>query len=193
MKKIDSGKSEKITAGDVFHRVLLFALCGLIVLGVYFIVMFQFFMFDRQLWEQGDGESGGSIMGILWYVIYSAAYIIPLFFVYFIRNNEYKRVILQLTEGEFRLPDVLKKFTLSVGKYDFFVYAGYSLLLLLPFKDVFDNPAIFISIQEVFFYMIPVPKVVSYILAILSFAVQYYICLAVAAHYWDKHRLRLTK
>ncbi len=184
--------NQKLTAQDVFHRIIHFIFCGLIVLGVYFIGMFVLNMFARGLFMPDEiNETAFSFMGRYgWFILYALAYGLPLYFIYFLKDTGFKVFILHITEKEFNLKRIFKQFTVQFGKYDLLVYAAFSLLLLLPFKDPFDNPATLISISQMLFYMLPIPRIVSYLLAVVWFALQYYACLGFAAHYWDKHRLR---
>lgn len=184
--------TEKMTAKEVFGRILHFILCGLIILGVYFVVMFVLNMFARGLFM--PDENGDTAFGFLgkyfWFIVYTLAYGIPLYFVFFLKDTGYKTYILHITQEEFEWKRIVKEFTMHFGKYDLLVYAVYSLLLLLPFQDPFDNPAVLISIPQMLFYLFPVPRIVSYFLAVIFFAIQYYICFYFAVRYWDKNRLR---
>ncbi len=193
MKKLDSGKWEKISAGDIFHRVLLFAVCGLIVLGVYCVMMIPLYFVSRGLFTQNDGEPVSAFRKYFFYIVYSVLYIIPLFFVYFIRNNELKRQMLKITEDKPSLKEALVRFTRETGKYDLIIYAVYSLVCMITFSESPKYILAYIYVQQLFFYMIPIPRIVGYIFAMLVFLVQYYVCLAIAARYWDKHRLHRKK
>ena len=44
-------------------------------------------------------------------------------------------------------------------------------------------------IQEAGFYELPIPKILSFLLAVLVFAAEYALCLVVASKKWDKNRL----
>jgi len=184
--------SEKFSIQDIFHRVFHFILCGLVILGVYFVGMFSIYTFAAGLlMPDGEGNSLFSFMGTYgWFIVYSLAYGFPLYFIYFRKDAGFKVFLLRITEKEFSWKTVFREFTVQFGKYDLIVYAAFAALLLLPFKDWMDNPAVWVSIPQVLFYLLPVPRLVSYLLAVIWFVMQYYACLWFAARYWDKHRLR---
>ena len=141
----------------------------------------------------GDTSISESLPPHFWFIGYTLAYGLPLYFVYFLKNNEYRTYLMHITENEFHWETIFKEFTLSRGKYDILVFAGYSLLLLLPFSDVFRNPAILLSIQQAYFFLLPVPRIVSYILAVFFFTAQYYNCFWFAVKKWDKTRLHSNR
>lgn len=189
--KVGYFMSEKITVREILHRMLYFILCGLIILGVYFIVMLVLNMFARGLFM--PDESGETAVGFLgqyfWFILYTFAYGIPLYFLYFLKDSAFKVFILRITQNDFDWRNIVKQFTMRFGKYDLIAYATFSLLLLFPFKDPFDNPATLISISQMLFYMLPIPRIASYFLAVLCFTLQYYSCLCFAVRYWDRHRM----
>jgi len=192
---MNNKKNESFTFGDVLRRIGYFALCALIVLAVYTAFMLIFYTFARStFWGEGSAENISSVLPKnFWFIGYSLAYALPLYFLYVIKNGEFKTYILHITENEFQWKNIFKQFTLNMGKYDILVFAGYSLLLLLPFSDPFNNPAIFISIQQAYFFLLPVPRIISYILSVLFFTAQYYTCLYFAVKKWDKNRLRSNR
>ena len=66
------------------------------------------------------------------------------------------------------------------------------MLLFLPFGggDPFENPLSLVFLQEMVFYTFSLPKIIAWLCAVLTFAVQYALCLVVASKNWDKNRLR---
>ncbi|MBE6560067.1 MAG: hypothetical protein E7662_02975 [Ruminococcaceae bacterium] len=189
---MNNKKNESFTFRDVLWRIGYFALCGLIVLAVYTVFMLFLYTFIRgTFW--GDATISDALPSHFWFIGYTLAYGLPLYFVYFLKNNEYRTYLLHITEDEFRWKTIFKEFTLSRGKYDIIVFAGYSLLLFLPFSDVFSNPAILISIQQAYFFLLPVPRIISYIMAVLFFTAQYYVCFWFAVIKWDKTRLHSNR
>lgn len=184
--------TDKFTLVDAMHRVGYFALCGLIILGAYLVLMLPLNTFARELFlPDANGETAfRALPEHFWFILYSFAYILPLYFLYFRRNATFKITILRLTEEKLNYKDVFWRFTAVHGKYDLIIYTAYTALMLLPFSYAFDNPAILICIQAGIFYLYPIPRIVSYLLGLLLFAVQYYVCLFFAVRYWDKHRIR---
>ena len=181
-----------LTFQDILHRVIHFILCGIIVLGVYFVGMFALNMVSRGLFiPDENGDTAFAVLGKHgWFILYALAYGFPLYFVYFLKDTGFKVFLLRITETDSDWKSIFKQFTLRFGKYDLTVYAAFSLLLLLPFKDPFENPVTLVAISQMIFYMLPVPRLISYLLAVVWFTLQYCACLWFSARYWDKHRIR---
>ena len=190
-----SANKEKITLGDIGERIVYFAVCSLIVLGMYTVFMLCLNTFVRELFMPDEnGENAFHVLGDnFWFIVYTLAFGFPLYFIYFKKNIGFKTYVLHITEDEFDWKKIFKQFTGYIGKYDIIVFAGYSLLLLLPFSDPFENPVVLISISQMFFYLLPVPRIISYIVSVLFFIAQYYTCLWFAARYWDKNRLHSSR
>ncbi len=185
----------KETVKDVrenFARVFNFVYCALIVLGVYFVFMFLLNMFAHDLFvTDANGETFFSFLGeYSCWIIYALAYGIPLYYVHFRKDGELKTFVLQKSETEYDEKALLVKFTKKYLKTDLIIYAIYSALLLLPFKDVFDNPAGYVAIHQLIYYMLTIPRVISYLCAIVVFTLQYYACFIFAERYFIKNRIR---
>lgn len=185
----------KETVKDVrenFARVFNFIYCALIVLGAYFVFMFLLNMFAHDLFvPDKDGETFFSFLGeYSWWIIYALAYGIPLYYVHFRKDGGLKTFVIHLTDKEFNKKELLVEFTKKYLKTDLILYAIYSALLLLPFKDVFDNPAGYIAIHQLLYYMLPMPRILGYICAIAVFTLQYSACFIFTERYFIKNRIR---
>ncbi len=180
-------KPENLTKGDIINTVLNYVWCGLIVIGIYTVSMITLFMFIRKLFFNNEVTTTW-FGNYFWFVLYALAYMIPLYFIHFRRNNTYKHYILKITETEFNIRNIFSEFTLFAGKYDILIYAVYSLVMLLPKGP--NSPVEWLAVQECVFYTIPVPSVISYILSVITFVIQYYICLLLISKHWNRNRIR---
>ncbi|MBQ3861585.1 MAG: hypothetical protein II779_13725 [Clostridia bacterium] len=195
MNKPENGdtppKNEFLTPGYCFGRIGLFIVCGLIVLLVYFVLMFPLQGVLGEWAEKAETE-GSSVPENIMFVLYALFYLLPLYVLFFARDVGLKTRVLHLTEEGWDLRKVFEGVYRSTGWIDHALYAAYSLLLLLPFGggDPFLNPFSFLTIQEMFFFTVPLPKIVGWFLAVLCFAAEYALCLLVSAKWWDAHRIR---
>lgn len=182
---------KRIQIKDFWGKSINYVLSAFIVLAVYFVFMLTLNTFAHKLFEADkDGEVFFSFLGEYgWWIIYALAYGIPLYFVHFKRDNELKTFVLHITENDYDLKDVFKQFTLQYAKNDIIIYAIYSALLLLPFQDTFNNPVCFITMQQLLFYLFPIPRIFSYLLAVICFIPQYYACFWFAHRYWIRNRI----
>ena len=177
--------SEKITVRTVLSRLVMFILCGAIILLIYFIAAGPLYGIITNLVESGE-EPPENIT----FILYTVFYIIPLFVLIFLRDIGLKTEILHITEDGFSVKKVFAAVYRSQGWLDHVIYAGYSLLMLIPFsEDPFENPFSFISMQELTFYTFPIPRILSWFFSVLCFAVQYALCLLVVSSWWNKKRL----
>lgn len=179
-------KPEKLTKSDVFNTVLNYVYCGLIVIGIYAVTAITLFTFIRKFFLNNE-EPTIWFGNYYWYVIYALAYMIPLYFVHFKRNNTYKHFVLKTTESGFNIKKLFVEFTLFAGKYDILIYAVYSLVMLLPKGP--NSPVEWLAVQENVFYMIPVPALISYVLSVIAFVIEYYICFYFISRHWNKNRI----
>lgn len=122
------------------------------------------------------------------FALYSLAYMIPLYYVHFKRNAEFKRFVLGVSEDGFDLGRLLRHFTKEYGITDVCVYAAYVTIGLSAL--LFDKPNLlqFIAIQAAFTEQ-PIPFILCVLLAVLIFTFQYYLSFIIAAHGWYKKRL----
>ena len=179
---------EKITARDILGRLVMFILCGGVILLIYFISVGSLYGILLNLVEK-LAKNGTKLPEYFWFYVYSIAYIFPLYFLVFLRDVGLKTEILHVTADGYDVKKVFASVYRSQGWLDHAIYAAYSLLMLLPFRDPFENPFLFISIQELAFFSLPVPRILSWFLAVLCFAVQYALCLLIVSVWWDKKRL----
>ncbi len=175
-----------------FSRVFNFIYCALIVLGVYFVFMFTLNLVAHDLFvTDKNGDNFFSFLGeYSWWIIYAVAYGIPLYYIHFKKDGELKTFVLHETENGYDKKALIKSFAEKYFLTDMILYALYSALLLLPFKDVFDNPAGYISMHQLIFYMLNIPRIVSYLLALIAFVLQYFACFLFAERYFIKNKIR---
>ena len=99
-----------------------------------------------------------------------------------------KTEVLRVTDNGFDLKTVFKAVYKKIGLLDHIIYGAMSLIVLLA-HFVNANFFYFLMIQEAGFYELPIPRVLSFLLAVLCFAAEYALCLAIASKRWDKNRL----
>ena len=187
-----SGKSEFLTPGYCFGRIALFLFSSVGVLLAYLLLTFPLLGILSNLAERAGERGPVEIPENITFAVYTAVYIIPLYLFLFRGNIGLKTRVLHLTEEEFSLKTVFADTYRSVGWIDHVLYALYSMLLFLPFcgGDPFENPLSLVFLQEMVFYTFSLPKIIAWLCAVLTFAVQYALCLVVASKNWDKNRLR---
>ena len=185
-------KNEYLTPGYCFGRIALFLLSSVGVLLVYLILTFPLLGILSNLAERAGDRGPVEIPENITFAVYTAVYIIPLFIFLFRGNIGLKTRVLRLTEGEFSLKTVFADTYRSFGWIDHVLYALYSMLLFLPFGggDPFENPLSLVFLQEMVFYTLSLPKIIAWLCAVLTFAVQYALCLLIASQWWNAHRLR---
>ena len=192
--KISDGQNnrKKLHLNDFWSRFSNYVLSSFVVLAVYFVFMLALNTFARQLLlPDENGEVFFSFLGKYgWWIIYALAYAIPLYFIRFRRDGELRTFVLHITENDYDIKEIFKQFTIRFAVNDVIIYAIYSALLLLPFKNAFDNPAGYITIHQMLFYLFPIPRIASYLLAVACFIPQYYACFWFAQRYYIKNRLR---
>jgi len=181
------------TGEEMRERIVLFILCGLIIIGIYTVLILVAapLILGRleEMSETGQNEIVNTIIGILVTILY----VIPLYTVYFEKNGTYKRFVLQETKDTFDLKSLFRKFMSVHGCWDILLYALYSLPLLIfwyiskPFVNQFLS---FLYTQQCLFYeYLPVPGGAAYVLAVAGFILQYIAVFAFTAWRWDKQRL----
>ena len=185
-------KNEYLTPGYCFGRIALFLLSSVGVLIAYLILTFPLLGILSNLAERAGERGPVEIPENITFAVYTAVYIIPLFIFLFRGNIGLKTRVLRLTEGEFSLKAVFADTYRSFGWIDHVLYALYSMLLFLPFGggDPFENPLSLVFLQEMVFYTLSLPKIIAWLCAVLTFAVQYALCLLIASRWWNAHRLR---
>ena len=181
---------DKPDFGEILNRVIKFIVCGLIEMGVYFVIMLPLFSLARGLFEN-DESTLNALPSFFFEILFALLYILPLYFLYFRRNVGFKTCLLRLTEDGWNPKKLLLDFFHYTGKYDLLIYTGYALLIpiLMPIIPHYIG---FIAVQITLFYMIPIPYVLGSLLSVLLFAIQYTICILLASRYWHKHRLHAT-
>ena len=185
-------ETEKLTFGGIVNRLTMLLFCGLAVLGMYAAVMLPVVLFDygAVMRTAEEAETSGFDVGMAILAVISVLYVIPLYFFYFKRDNDYKRLLLHIPEDGSDPKKVVCTFLRVAGKWDLLIYCVFSLLmLLLSLGSSSGNPAVFVCVQQAFFYDLPLPRVVSYLLAVVCVAVQYTVCLLLAARSWRKNAL----
>lgn len=180
------------TGEEMRERIVLFILCGLIIIGIYTVLILVAapLILGRleELSETGQNEIVNTIIGILLTILY----VIPLYTVYFNQNATYKRFVLQETKDTFDLKSLFRKFMSIHGCWDILLYALYS--VPLPIFWLISEPFVnqylsFLYTQQVILYGLPIPQIVSYFLVIVVFVIEYIAVFAFAAWRWDKQRL----
>ena len=177
--------NEKITVRDILGRLVMFILCGAVILIIYFITAAPLYGIITGIVESGE-EPPENIT----FILYTVLYIIPLYVMIFLRDIGLKTEILHITAEGYDVKKVFAAVYRSRGWLDHAIYACYSLLMLIPFsEDPFENPFSFVSTQEMVFYSFPIPRLLSWLLSVLCFAVQYALCLLIVSSWWNKKRL----
>ena len=182
---------DRFAPRDVLKRVVSYSAWGLLILAIYALVMLPVFTFARQLFmtEREPGSLAYFFSYDFWYLLYAILYIIPLYYFHFRKNAQYQNYIRNITEDNTFSCNTILQFIKDIGKFDLIIYYAYSLLLLLPFNIIDNNPFIWIHVQSIIFYRIPAPRVICYVLAVLFFTGQYILCLYLVGKKWDKNRL----
>lgn len=182
----------KKSIGEIFGRLVLFILCGGIVLLIYLVTMFPLAGMITEMVEAS--ENADAAPPNITFLLYTLFYIVPLFILIFARDVGLKVQVLNLTGAEaggFNLRRVFREVYRTQGIMDFLIYAVYSLVMLIPFgSDPFENPFVFITIQESFFYTLSLPRIIGWFLSVACFALQYALCLMLISFWWNKKRIR---
>ena len=180
------------TGEEMRERIVLFILCGLVIIGIYivFALLAAPLILGRleELTESGKNE----IVNQIGFVLFSLLYVIPLYTVYFNQNATYKRFVLQETKDGFDLKSLFRKFMAVHGCWDILLYAVYSLFMPLCYlisEQLVNQYVSFLYVQQAAFYGFPIPKAIAYFLAVAGFVLQYSAVFVFAARRWDKHRL----
>ncbi len=180
------------TGEEMRERIVLFILCGLIIIGIYivFALLAAPLILGRleELSETGKNE----IVNQIGFVLFTLLYVIPLYTVYFNQNATYKRFVLQETKEKFELKPLLRKFMSVHGCWDILLYAVYSLFMPLCYlisEQLVNQYVSFLYVQQAAYYGFPIPKIAAYVLAVAGFILQYIAVFAFAAWRWDKQRL----
>ena len=179
---------EKISVRDILGRLVMFILCGGVILVIYFITAGPLYGIIMNLVDK-LAKSGKETPEYITFYLYTIAYIFPLYFLIFLRDVGLKTEILHVTADGYDVKKVFASVYRSQGWLDHVIYAAYSLVMLLPFSDPFENPLSLFYMQEMAFYSLPVPRILGWLLAVLCFAVQYALCLLIVSVWWDKKRL----
>ena len=177
-----------VTAGLVFSRAAWFLVCSAAILIIYLVVMAPLapmLAANIDPTDEAAYEARSSAVFIVWAFIY----IIPLYIFLFHKDIGLKTKVLRVTENGFDLKTVFKAVYKKIGLLDHIIYGAMSLIVLLAHYASL-NFFYFLMIQEAGFYEMPVPRVVSFLLAVLVFAAEYALCLLVASKTWHKNRLR---
>lgn len=180
------------TGEEMRERIALFILCGLIIIGIYLIFGLAVLPMLMETLEKWSSTGQSEMVNQITFLLMALLYVIPLYTVYFSQNATYKRFVLQETKDTVNRKSLFRKFMAVHGCWDFLLYALYSipfpLCLLMNVKPV-NQYVGFLYIQQGFFYALPIPKMIAYLLAVAMFALEYLAVFALAARRWDKQRL----
>ncbi len=177
---------------EMRERIVLFIFCGLVLIGFYLVIgllVLPMVMETLSAWAETEKED---MINRIIFLVMTLLYVLPLYTVYFSQNATYKRFVLQETKEIFDLKSLLRKFMAVHGCWDILLYALYSVFLPLGLSvDVKPvNQYIgFLYIQQVVFYEIPIPAIVSYVLSAAVFVLQYTGVFVLASWRWDRQRL----
>ncbi len=185
---MSADRNEKVTAKLVISRLAWFLLCSFGILVIYLIVMAPLAPMLAARIDPTD-EAARDARSVAVFLAWTVIYIIPLYIFLFHKDIGLKTEVLRVTENGFDLRTVFKTVYKKIGLLDHIIYGAMSLIVLLA-HFVNANFFYFLMIQEAGFYELPIPRVLSFLLAVLCFAAQYALCLIVASRYWDKNRLR---
>lgn len=185
---MNTGQSEKVTAKLVLSRLAWFLLCSFGILVIYLVVMAPLAPMLAARIDPTD-EAARDARGAAVFIAWSVLYIIPLYVFLFHKDIGLKTEVLRVTENGFDLKTVFKAVYKKIGLLDHIIYGAMSLIVLLA-HFVNANFFYFLMIQEAGFYELPIPRVLSFLLAVLTFAAEYALCLVIASKWWNAHRLR---
>ena len=177
--------------GEKLKSLVLFALMGAFDFVAYFLMMFAAAGYLNNQPAMPEGKHH-PLLYVL-FAVCAVLYILPLYILLFANNVSLKTALLHLTSAEmggFSSKKVFQYVAKEQGISDLAVYAVYSMLMLLPFPGADRNPFVYILMQETFFHELPIPSVVSWILAVAFFALQYALCVYIAANKWNRERIR---
>ncbi len=180
------------TGEEMRERIVLFILCGLIIIGIFFIfIMFAAPLIISRLMELTE-TGQNEIVNRIGYLLMTLLYVIPLYTVFFNKNGTYKRFVLQETKDTFDLKSLFRKFMSVHGCWDILLYALYSVPLPLCYlisEALVNQYVSFLYVSQAIFYDLPIPRIFSYLLAVAGFILQYIAVFLFAAWRWDKQRL----
>ena len=184
---MNAERNEKVTAKLVLSRIAWFLLCSFGILVIYLVVMAPLAPMLAARIDPTD-EAARDWRYAATYMAWSVIYIIPLYIFLFRKDIGLKTEVLRVTDNGFDLKTVFKAVYKKIGLLDHIIYGAMSLIVLLA-HFVNANFFYFLMIQEAGFYELPIPRVLSFLLAVLCFAAEYALCLLVASKRWDKNRL----
>ena len=184
---------KKRSGRDLLKQLGLYVLFGGLTYAIFFVGMILSASVIVQQQNEEMPEGAFVPMQFFLFAVCAVFYFVPMFFLMFARNVGLKTDILKMTsaeQGGFSLGKVFREVYRSQGLADLAVYAVYAVLMLLPLGGVRDNPFVFVSMQQSFFYALPVWPIVSYLMAVAFFAGQYALCLLLVTRSWQKNRIR---
>ena len=185
---MNAERNEKVTAKLVLSRLAWFLLCSFGILVIYLVVMAPLApMLAARIDPTDEAARNGRNAAV--FIAWAVIYIIPLYIFLFRKDIGLKTEVLRVTENGFDLKTVFRAVYKKIGLLDHIIYGAMSLIVLLA-HFVSANFFYFLMIQEAGFYELPIPRVLSFLLAVLCFAAEYALCLAIASRNWDKNRLR---
>lgn len=180
------------TGEEMRERIVLFIFCGLILIGFYIVfglIALPMMMETLAEWsETGQNDLVNQII----FLLMALLYVIPLYTVYVSQNATYKRFVLQETKDVFDRKSLFRKFMTVHGCWDILLYILYSIpfpLCLLLGGKLVNQYIGFLYIQQGFFYALPIPGIVAYLMAVIVFVLEYIAVFLLAAWRWDKQRL----
>ena len=154
---------------EMRERIALFILCGLVLIGFYLVIGLLVLPMAMETLSAWDETGKEEMLNRMIFLTMTLLYVLPLYMVYFLQNATYKRFVLQETKDGFDLKSLFRKFMTVHGCWDIVLYAGYSVIypigLLSNIKPIRQYIG-FLYIQQAVFYEIPVPAILSYVLAV---------------------------
>ena len=180
--------NEKVTAKLVLSRLGWFIVCSIGIVVIYLVVMAPLAPMLAAGIDPADEAAREARYAAVFFV-FSVIYIIPLYIFLFHKDIGLKTEVLRVTENGFDLKTVFRAVYKKIGLLDHVIYGAMSLIVMLA-HFVHADFLFYLMIQEAGFYELPIPRVLSFLLAVLMFAAEYAICLVIASKNWDKNRLR---
>ena len=174
---------------SIFNKVWRFMLSNLASVGIYFCLVLLVGLFYNSLF---DNWSDNKTFNVITYGFVMIGFPFLYYFIYFFKNDEYKRKFISHTVGkEWSIKEELKCHFHTFGKQELAILlAFYVVLAFVPnlWLGKIGLGFAFFSIS-LFYEVIPIQPLAA-LIWVVYICVVYVICLSFAYRKWDKERLR---
>lgn len=168
----------------IFARMINFILANLICVGIYAIAIIMVALFFGSVIE--TLIKNNDIFNTIVYGFCTFGFVIPFYFLYFMKSDEFKFFYLQSTTESKSFAVVLKNFLMVYGKTDILCFLIITILLAL-FPQNTRIGFLFMSIS--FFYDIIPYQIVASLLWYAYIIIVYFCCFYLSCKHWEKRRL----